>query len=134
MKLKFLHEDLEDNVKKQLGLAFFKKLEDPNRLSALDRLNQNQPERSGNQDTPLTPRLRRYFNAPNGATQGKIGFQDNDDVESKHARDSALNADEKTSSLNYPKDEDELEKEISLKARKEFGHIAVAGAKPRLQL
>lgn len=133
MKLKFLHEDLEDNVKKQLGLAFFKKMEDPNRLSALDRLNQNQPERSGNQDTPMKPRHRRFFNAPLGATQGKIGFQDNDDAESRHARDSALD-DEKISQLDYPKDEDELEKEISLKARKEFGHLAVAGAKPRLQL
>jgi hypothetical protein len=133
MKLKFLHEDLEDNVKKQLGLAYFKKLEDPNRLSALDRLNQNQPERSGNQDTPLTPRLRKFFNAPTGATQGKIGFQDNDDAESRHARDNSLD-DEKISSLDYPKDEDELEKEIALKARKEFGHLAVAGAKPHLQL
>ena len=133
MKLKFLHENLEDNVKKQLGLAYFKKLEDPNRLSALDRLNQNQPERSGNQDTPLTPRLRRFFNAPTGGTVGKTGFSDNDDVESKHSRDSSLD-DDKISSLEYPKDEDELEKEIALKARKEFGHLAVAGAKPRLQL
>ena len=133
MKLKFLHEDLEDNIKKQLGLAYFKKLEDPNRLSALDGKNQNQPERSGNQDTPLTPRLRRFFNAPTGATQGKIGFQDNDDVESKHSRDSSLD-DDKISSLEYPKDEDDLEKEIVLKARKEFGHLAVAGAKPHQQL
>jgi hypothetical protein len=133
MKLKFLHESLEDNIKKQLGLAYFKKLEDPNRLSSLDRLNQNQPERSGNQDTPLTPRLRRFFNAPTGATVGKIGFQDNDDAESKHARDSSLD-DEKVSSLDYPKDEDELEKEISVRARKEFGYLAVAGAKPHLQL
>jgi len=30
--------------------------------------------RSGNQDTPLKPRHRKYFNAPLGATQGKIGF------------------------------------------------------------
>jgi hypothetical protein len=33
------------------------------------------PQRSGQQDTPLKPRHRLYFNAPIGATQGKIGFK-----------------------------------------------------------
>lgn len=128
MKLKFLYENLEDEIKRQMGLAYFKKLEDPNRFPT----NKDMPQRSGNQDTPMKPRHRRFFNAPLGCTQGKTGYQDVDDVESRHARDSALD-DEKVSSLEYPKDQDEFEKTIEKKARKEFGHIAVAGSHPRLQ-
>ena len=124
MKLTILYEGLVDNIKNSMGLSFFKKLEDPNRVPD----NEEMPERSGNQDTPLTPRQRRFFNAPLGATVGKSGYQDNDDAESRRPRD----IENKTQ--NWPKDADETEKEIEQRAQKEFGHLAVAGAKPRLRL
>lgn len=124
MKLTTLYEGLVDNIKNSMGLAFFKKLEDPNRVPD----NKDMPERSGNQDTPLKTRHRKFFNAPIGATIGKSGYQDNDDAESRRPRD----IEDKTQ--NWPKDSNETDQEIEKLARKEFGHLAVAGAKPRLRL
>lgn len=129
MKLAYLYEDLENNVKNAIGLRYIKKLADPNRLGALHDKNNN---RSGNQDTPMTPRQRRFFNAPLGGMAGKSGYGEVDDEESRHAKDSTVS--DKISSLDYPKDKNEVDKEIEKKARKEFGHLAVAGPKPRLKL
>ncbi|MDP1712589.1 MAG: hypothetical protein Q8K86_09040 [Candidatus Nanopelagicaceae bacterium] len=53
----------------------FKKQSDPNYPELNDDGTKGPlPYRSGNQDTPMKPRHRKYFNAPLGATQGKIGW------------------------------------------------------------
>jgi hypothetical protein len=73
MKLSYLYED--DGVSKimqGMGLRYFKRMQDPTRSSFYGR--SKYPTRSGSQDTPLKPRHRRYFNAPLGAIQGKIGY------------------------------------------------------------
>ena len=130
MKLIRLHEGFVDNIKNAMGLSNFKKLQDPNRFPT----NKNMPERSGNQDTPLTPRQRRFFNAPLGGTTGKTGYGEIDNEESKHAKDSSVGDDTKDSSLEYPQDQNELGKELAKKARQKFGHLAVSGPRPRLKL
>ena len=74
MKLSCLYESNSPaDVMRGMGLRYFKKLQDPARSSFYGR--KNFPIRSGSQDTPLKPRHRLYFNAPIGATQGKIGFK-----------------------------------------------------------
>jgi hypothetical protein len=73
MKLTVLHERSAADLKQALGLRFFKRQQDPLRRER--NAQKLLPYRSGNQDTPLSsPRLRRYFNAPIGATQGKLSL------------------------------------------------------------
>lgn len=72
MRLTALFESTAGDLKQAMGLRYFKRMQDPLRsYSAQKKL---LPQRSGNQDTPLKPRHRRYFNAPIGAVQGKIGY------------------------------------------------------------
>lgn len=128
MKLTQLHEGFVDDIKNAMGLSNFKKLQDPNRFPT----NKNMPQRSGNQDTPLTPRQRKFFNSPIGGTTGKTGYGEIDD-KSKHAKDSSVD-DEECSSLDYPQDKNELDKELEKKARQRFGHLTISGQRPRLKL
>jgi hypothetical protein len=72
MKLELLSEATPKELMNAIGLRYFKKLQDPMRTDKAQK--RFQPARSGNQDTPLKPRHRFYFNAPIGATQGKIGY------------------------------------------------------------
>ncbi len=63
------------NLKSSIGQYYFHKIQDPNYPELSDDGTKGQlPYRSGNQDTPLKPRHRKYFNAPLGAMQGKIGW------------------------------------------------------------
>ena len=127
MKLSYLFEDsLADKIKTAMGLRFFKKMQDPERPEKLGTAgNKMLPARSGNQDTPLTPRLRRFFNAPNGATQGKVGFGE-PGVTNTRPKPIDDNGE-----LDYPIDKTEQDKEIEKAVRRAYGKNAVAGQKPR---
>jgi hypothetical protein len=71
VKLVSLESAEPEDIMQGMGLRYFKKMQDPARSSTASK--RMQPIRSGNQDTPLKPRHRVFFNAPLGATQGKIG-------------------------------------------------------------
>jgi len=68
MKLDYLYN---------MGLIAYKgqflKQQDPNRP---ELTGQPLSSRSGNQDTPLKPEHRKFFNAPSPGTAGKIGYPD----------------------------------------------------------
>lgn len=130
MRLKLLAEATPQDVDairtgamKSMAPRQWKKQQDPNYPEHINS-NPQQPLRSGNQDTPLTPRQRRFFNAPTGATQGKSGFGDVDDWESRrpHPVD---NKDE------YPIDQDAEQIVVQKKARSVFGKDAQHGQAPR---
>ena len=68
-------DDVLKRMKSSIGQYYFKKIQDPNYPELSDDGTKGPlPYRSGNQDTPMKPRHRKYFNAPLGATQGKIGW------------------------------------------------------------
>ncbi len=100
----------------------WKKQQDPNYPEHIDS-NPMQPLRTGNQDTPLTPRLRKFFNAPTGATQGKSGFGDVDDAESRRAMPAGA---EDESPIDFDKEQVIVQK----KARSVFGKDAQHGKGP----
>ena len=111
------------------GKYHFKKLQDPGRPEKLGTSGHKMlPMRSGQQDTPLTPRLRRYFNAPTGAQQGKIGYQDVDDAESRRPRPVQVGD---QGELDYPIEKSLDQQEIEKKARKAFGHLSQHGGRIR---
>ena len=113
-----------------MGRAYFKKLEDPGRPELTGHSGHKMlPFRTGQQDTPLTPRLRRYFNAPTGATQGKIGWGDPDDYESRRTRTNPAGGDQPE--VDWPTDKGPVDKELQKLARRAFGHQAVAGQRPK---
>jgi hypothetical protein len=113
-----------------MGRAYFKKLQDPERPEKLGTSGHKMlPSRSGQQDTPLSPRHRRYFNAPIGGVLSKSGYGDQDDYESRRPRQAT--AGEPQPELDYPIEQSELDKEIEKRARKKFGHLAVAGQRPK---
>jgi hypothetical protein len=62
------------NLRSSIGQYYSYKIQDPNYPELSNDGNGPLPYRSGNQDTPMKPRHRKYFNAPLGATQGKIGW------------------------------------------------------------
>lgn len=130
MRLKLLAEATPQEVDiiragamKSLAPRQWKKQQDPNYPEHIDS-NPMQPLRTGNQDTPLKPRHRKFFNAPTGTTQGKIGFGDVDDAESRRPAP-AGQEDE------WPLDQDEEQQKIQSKARSVFGKDAQHGQAPR---
>lgn len=126
MKLSCLHENLEDNIKQAMGLAYFKKMADPNRPEKMGDANSMLPGRSGNQDTPLKPRHRRFFNAPTGGGPTKAGYGDQDDFESRRPRENMMG--EPEPDKDYPLDKSLEDEAIEKQARKTYGKQAQAGA------
>ena len=111
---------------RQMGLRYFKKGQNPARPEKSGHSGSIQlPFRTGQQDTPLKPRHRRYFNAPIGATQGKTGWGDIDDAESRRARPARIDGPPKQ--LEYPIDKSLEHQEVEKKARRAFGKQAVHG-------
>jgi hypothetical protein len=132
MRLNLIYEaeSLIDLIKDRMGRAYFKKLQDPNRPEKLGHSgNVILPFRTGNQDTPMSPRHRRFFNAPLGATQGKIGWGDPDDYESRRTRSNT--GGEPQPEVDWPVEQGPVDVELQKKARKAFGHLAVAGQRPK---
>lgn len=131
MKLILIAEanPLEAQLMKAIGTKQFKKWQDPGRPENTGRGGAHgttaMPYRTGNQDTPLNPRLRRFFNAPNGATQGKSGYGEVDDVASRRPHPAKVG--EEDPSL----DQDEMHDEIEKKARTVFGKDAAHEQLPR---
>lgn len=130
MKLRLLAEATPQEVDtiragamKSLAPRQWKKQQDPNYPEHIDS-NKMQPLRTGNQDTPLNPRLRKFFNAPTGATQGKSGFGDVDDWESR--RPAPIDKEDE-----YPLDKDPEQQKVEKKARSVFGKDAQHGQAPR---
>lgn len=135
MKLIMIVESdpLEAQLMKAIGTKQFKKWQDPNSPENTGRGEgahgtRNMPDRSGNQDTPLTPRLRKYMNAPTGATQGKIGYGPVDDVASRRPRPAMVGDDE---SMNDPMEPDVDREVVQSKMRTRFGRDAAHGQLPR---
>lgn len=131
MLLKLLVEAAPEDIIQGLGLkAAFKRMQDPNNPEKTGHSgNKDMPARSGNQDTPMNPKHRRFFNAPLGATQGKIGFGDVDDAESRRA----LPIGNSPVQDEYPIEEpDELQGTIQRKARSVFGKDAAHGQPPKI--
>lgn len=69
MKLSLLHESWPNGLLNSTGVKLFF-IKSAARNGEKKKL---YPTRSGTQDTPLKPRHRKYFNAPLGAVQGKVG-------------------------------------------------------------
>lgn len=133
MKLILIAESdpLDAQLIKAIGTKPFKKWQDPNRLVGTAGIQgtKAQPSRSGNQDTPLNPRLRKFMNAPTGATQGKIGYGPVDDVASRRPRPAMVGDDE---SMNDPQDPNDLDlTAVQKRARTTFGKDAAHGQLPR---
>lgn len=133
MKLILIAESdpLDAQLMKAIGTKPFKKWQDPNRQKGTEGTQGTAayPMRSGNQDTPLNPRLRKYMNAPTGATQGKIGYGPVDDVASRRPRPAMVGDDE---SMNDPQDPDDLDRtSVQKRARTVFGKDAAHGQLPR---
>lgn len=130
MRLKLLSEATPQEVEalkmgamKSLAPRQWKKQQDPNYPEHIDS-NKMQPLRTGNQDTPLNPRLRKLFNAPTGATQGKTSFGDVDDWESK--RPAPVGKEDE-----WPMDKNDEDVAIQKRARSTFGKDAQHGQAPR---
>lgn len=130
MRLKLLVEATPQDIAairtgamKTLAPRQWKKQQDPNYPEHINS-NPMQPLRTGNQDTPLTPRTRKFFNAPTGATQGKTSFGDVDDWESR--RPAPIGKEDE-----YPLDQGPEEKIIQKRARSTFGKDAQHGQAPR---
>lgn len=129
MKLILIAESdpLEAQLMKAIGTKPFKKWQDPNRPENTGRGEgmhgtKAMPDRSGNQDTPLNPKLRKFMNAPTGATQGKIGYGEVDDVASRRPRPGMVGDDEST---NDPQDPNDLgHTSVQKRARTVFGKDA----------
>jgi len=127
MKLILIFEaNLGDLLRSKIGKRYFLRQSDPFHPS---KANQSAlkayPQRSGNQDTPLTPRLRKYFNAPN-------------DVSSKTSKGEVSNSSSKRpktinkkSETDYPLDKTPQDEEMENNIVKNFGHQAISGQKPR---
>lgn len=137
MKLILIAESdpLEAQLMKAIGTKQFKKWQDINRPENTGRGEgahgtKAMPDRSGNQDTPLVPKLRKYMNAPTGATQGKIGYGEVDDVASRRPRPAMVGDDE---SMNDPQDPADLERTaVQKRARTVFGKDAAHEQLPRV--
>jgi hypothetical protein len=133
MKLILIAESdpLDAQLMKAIGSKPFKKWQDPNRMvgSAGTQGTKAYPSRSGNQDTPLNPRLRKYMNAPTGATQGKIGYGPVDDTASRRPRPAMVGDDE---SMNDPMDPDADRTAVQKRARTVFGKDAAHEQLPRV--
>lgn len=127
MRLALLYEDLEDDLKRAIGLNVFKKQQDPNHPSTQLSAQAVQPQRSGSQDTPMNPRHRKFFNAPLGPKG--VGYGDQDDFESRRAKQNTLG--EPQPELDYPVDKTPEDEEIERKARRVFGREVQAGQPPR---
>lgn len=135
MKLMLIAESdpLDAMLMKAIGTKQFKKWQDPNRPENTGRGEgmhgtKAMPDRSGNQDTPLNPRLRKFMNAPTGATQGKIGYGPVDNTASRRPRPAMVGDDE---SMNDPMDPDADREAVQKKARCVFGKDALHGQLPR---
>lgn len=124
MKLTNLFEtSLADKIRSAMGLRYFKKLQDPNRPEKLGTAgNEMLPSRSGNQDTPLTPRLRKYFNAPTGNPQGKSGFGEPGLLDQRP---------KDNNQPEYPVEKTEQDKEIEKNAKRKIKPITGKRPKPR---
>lgn len=133
MKLIMLVESdpLDAQLMKAIGTKPFKKWQDPNRQIGTAGIQGTKPYpgRSGNQDTPLNPRLRKYMNAPTGATQGKIGYGPVDDTASRRPRPAMVGDDE---SMNDPMDQDLDRTAVQKRARTVFGKDAAHEQLPRV--
>lgn len=131
MLLKLLIEAAPEDLIQGLGLkAAFKRMQDPNNPEKTGNSgNKSLPARSGNQDTPLTPRLRKFFNAPQGATQGKIGFGDVDDAESRRALPIGNSPVQDEYPIEQP---DMLQNKVQKKARSVFGKDVSHGQPPKI--
>lgn len=133
MKLILIAESdpLEAQLMQAIGTKPFKRWQDPNRLSGTEGTQGTKamPMRSGNQDTPLTPKLRKYMNAPTGATQGKIGYGEVDDVASRRPRPGMVGDDE---SMNDPMEPDDDRTAVQKRARTAFGKDAAHEQLPRV--
>ena len=134
MKLILIAESdpLDAMLMKAIGTKQFKKWQDPNRPENTGRGEgmhgtKAMPDRSGNQDTPINPRLRRFMNAPTGATQGKIGYGEVNNTASKRPHLAQVDGEE----TNDPMDPD-LDREIvQKKARTVFGKDALNAQLPK---
>lgn len=103
MKLNLLHENcIEDLLANSIGINNAKKLKDPGRPEKIGDANKELPARSGNQDTPLKPRHRKYFNSPLGSTQGKISFGEIERSDEKRAKPIKNSSKIKPKFLNEP--------------------------------
>jgi hypothetical protein len=125
VRLTAIYEDLSDDIKNAIGLAYFKKQQDPNHPSKPGTL-KALPYRSGSDDPPLKPRHRRFFRAEFGSANAYYG--NIDDVPSRRARTNA--AGEPQPYLDYPIDKTDDHREVERKARKAFGRQAQAGQQP----
>jgi hypothetical protein len=132
MKLIMIVESdpLDAQLMQAIGTKPFKKWQDPNRQIGTAGIQGTKayPGRSGNQDTPLTPRLRKFMNAPTGATQGKIGYGPVDNAASRRPRPAMVGDDEST---NDPMDPDADREIVQKKARTVFGKDALNAQLPR---
>lgn len=127
MKLTSLYENrFIDRLINAIGLRTLKKMQDPGRHQ-IDQA-KLYPQRSGNQDTPLKPRHRRFFNAPIGAIQTKTGYGKHD-FETRRPKMATVDDDQPT--LDYPIDKTEPDKDIEKRARRTYGHLSMAGQRPR---
>lgn len=135
MKLILIVESdpLEAQLIKAIGTKQFKKWQDPNRPENTGRGEgmhgtKAMPSRSGNQDTPLNPRLRKFMNAPTGATQGKIGYGEVDDMASRRPHLAQVDGEE----TNDPQDPNDLEHtSVQKRARTVFGKDALNAQLPK---
>ncbi len=91
MKLLSLLENLRiaDLISNQANTYFYKKAADPNRPELSGHSgNKMLPSRSGNQNTPMKPRHRKFFNAPTGSLESKTSRRGEvDDYGSRRPRD-----------------------------------------------
>jgi hypothetical protein len=115
-------EDFVDSIIQKLNVSVFKKQLDPLRRSELKAMSNAYPERSGNQNTPLSNRNRLFFNSPNSNDKG--GYAPIDDVESRHAL--------KNSEDDYPIDKTNNHIDNEKSVRKQFKSIKSLGYKNRL--
>jgi len=135
MKLILIAESdpLEAQLMHAIGTKPFKKWQDPNRPENTGRGEgahgtKAMPDRSGNQDTPLTPRLRKYMNAPTGTTQGKIGYGEIDDAASRRPHLAQVDGEE----TNDPMDPNDIgHTSVQKRARTVFGKDALNAQLPR---
>jgi hypothetical protein len=132
MKLTLISESdpLEAQLMQAIGSKPFKRWQDPNRQKGTEGTQGTaaMPMRSGNQDTPLTPRLRKYMNAPTGATQGKTGYGPVDNAASRRPHLAQVDGEE----TNDPQDPNDLDQtSVQKKMRTRFGRDALNAQLPK---
>lgn len=111
-----------DEAMQKLGLAYFKKQQDPFRRSELKAMHDKYPQRSGNQNTPMSQRHKEFFNAPGSAEKTSYG-----EVEVSNSRHAI-----KSSEDDYPKDKTETDKKAERITRTRYGKLARPGYKNKL--